>query len=134
MFWPSAVKQSFGGFCGSLFIVGSGLSTLETSANPYIATCGPPRLSEFRLELAQSVQAIGTVVAPLLAARVFFDSASLSSSGGSDSLSNVQWTYLGIAAFVFLLSVVFYFAPIPEIVRLAEIFRKARVARMLMSN
>lgn len=41
MFWPSAVYRSFPGFCGSLFIVGSGLSTLETSANPFIATCGP---------------------------------------------------------------------------------------------
>lgn len=61
MFWPSAVYRSFGGFCGSLFIVGSGLSTLETSANPFIATCGPPRLSEFRLELSQSFQAIGSV-------------------------------------------------------------------------
>jgi len=58
MFWPSAVYRSFGGFCGSLFIVGSGLSTLETSANPFIATCGPPRLSEFRLELSQSFQAV----------------------------------------------------------------------------
>lgn len=25
MFWPSAVYRSFGGFCGSLFIVGSGM-------------------------------------------------------------------------------------------------------------
>ena len=69
MFWPSAVKRSFGGFCGSMFIVGSGLSTLETSANPYIAVCGPPKYSEFRLELSQSVQAVGSVVAPVLAAR-----------------------------------------------------------------
>lgn len=64
MFWPSAVYKSFPGFCGSLFIVGSGLSTLETSANPFIATCGPPRLSEFRLELSQSFQAVGSVAAP----------------------------------------------------------------------
>lgn len=109
MFWPSAVYGSFGGFCGSLFIVGCGLSTLETSANPYIAVCGPPRLSEIRLELSQSVQAVGSVIAPLLAARVFF-----SNTDPSD-LSNVQWTYLGIACFVFLLAVVFFFAPIPEI-------------------
>ncbi|KAF3767628.1 MFS general substrate transporter [Cryphonectria parasitica EP155] len=109
MFWPSAVKRSFGGFCGSLFIVGSGLSTLETSANPFIATCGPPRLSEFRLELSQSFQAIGSVMAPLLASRVFF-----SNTDPSD-ISKVQWTYLGIAAFVFLLAVVFYFSPIPEV-------------------
>jgi FHS family L-fucose permease-like MFS transporter len=37
MFWPSAVKRSFGGFCGAMFLAGSGLSTLEVSANPYIA-------------------------------------------------------------------------------------------------
>ncbi|KAH8900031.1 glucose/galactose transporter [Thozetella sp. PMI_491] len=109
MFWPSAVYRSFGGFCGSLFIVGSGLSTLETSANPFIATCGPPRLSEFRLELSQSFQAIGSVMAPLLASRVFFSNTT------PEDLSKVQWTYLGIAAFVFLLAVVFYFAPIPEV-------------------
>jgi FHS family L-fucose permease-like MFS transporter len=109
MFWPSAVYRSFGGFCGSLFIVGSGLSTLETSANPFIATCGPPRLSEFRLELSQSVQAVGSVVAPLLASRVFFSHTNI------NDLSKVQWTYVGIAAFVFLLAVVFFFAPIPEV-------------------
>ncbi|KAG9792291.1 MFS general substrate transporter, partial [Aureobasidium melanogenum] len=109
MFWPSAVYKSFGGFCGSLFIVGSGLSTLETSANPFIATCGPPRLSEFRLELSQSFQAIGSVVAPLLASRVFFKNTQ------STDLSHVQWTYVGIAAFVFLLAVVFFFSPIPEV-------------------
>ncbi|KAK7699176.1 hypothetical protein SLS64_011805 [Diaporthe eres] len=109
MFWPSAVYRSFGGFCGSLFIVGSGLSTLETSANPYIATCGPPRLSEFRLELSQSFQAIGSVMAPLLASRVFF------SETNPNDISKVQWTYLGIAAFVFLLAVIFFFSPIPEV-------------------
>jgi len=109
MFWPSAVYKSFGGFCGSLFIVGSGLSTLETSANPFIATCGPPRLSEFRLELSQSFQAVGSVVAPLLASRVFFKETK------STDLSHVQWTYVGIAAFVFLLAVVFFFSPLPEV-------------------
>ena len=109
MFWPSAVYKSFPGFCGSLFIVGSGLSTLETSANPFIATCGPPRLSEFRLELSQSFQAVGSVVAPLLASRVFFKDTN------STDLSKVQWTYVGIAAFVFLLAVVFFFSPLPEV-------------------
>jgi fucose permease len=59
VFWPSGTYRSFGGFCGSMFIVGSGLSTLETAANPFIATCGPPRYSEMRLTLAQGFQAIG---------------------------------------------------------------------------
>jgi FHS family L-fucose permease-like MFS transporter len=111
MFWPAAVYRSFGGFCGAMFIVGSGLSTLETSANPYIAVCGPPKWAEFRLELSQSFQAVGSVVAPVLASFVIFKNV------GEDgkSLSSVQWVYLGIAIFVALLAVVFWFAPIPEI-------------------
>ncbi|EHK99045.1 putative L-fucose-proton symporter [Glarea lozoyensis 74030] len=109
MFWPSGVKRSFPGFCGSMFIVGSGLSTLETAANPFIATCGPPRYSEIRLTLAQSFQAVGTVVAPVLASQVIFKNVD------DTSLESVQWVYLGIAIFVFLLAIVFFFAPIPEV-------------------
>lgn len=109
MFWPSGVNRSFGGFCGSMFIVGSGLATLETAANPFIATCGPSRHSELRLTLAQSFQAIGTVVAPVLASHVIFKDVD------SNSLASVQWVYLGIGIFVFLLAVVFFFVRLPEV-------------------
>ncbi|KAF2658555.1 putative L-fucose-proton symporter [Lophiostoma macrostomum CBS 122681] len=112
LFWPSGMKRSFGGFCGSMFVVGSGLSCLETSANPFIATCGPPKYSELRLNLAQSFQAIGSVVAPVLASFVIFKNISGADEG---SLQSVQWVYLGIAIFVFALAVVFFFAPIPEV-------------------
>lgn len=112
LFWPSGVKRSFGGFCGAMFVVGSGLSTLETSANPFIATCGPPKYSELRLNLAQAFQAIGSVVAPVLASFVIFKDVH---GEDSNSLQSVQWVYLGIACFVFLLAIVFVFAPIPEV-------------------
>src|SRR5436190_22533918 len=35
--WPAGLHRSFGGFCGATFIIGSGLGTLETAANPYLA-------------------------------------------------------------------------------------------------
>jgi MFS transporter, FHS family, L-fucose permease len=98
LFWPSGLKRSFGGFCGSMFVVGSGLSTLETAANPYISVCGPPRYSEIRLNLSQSFQAIGTVVAPVLASYVIF--AGVDDSKGVESLLSVQYVYLGVACFV----------------------------------
>jgi MFS transporter, FHS family, L-fucose permease len=34
--WPAGLKRSFGGFCGATFIIGSGLGSLETAANPFI--------------------------------------------------------------------------------------------------
>jgi len=109
--WPSGVKHSFGGFCGSMFVVGSGLATLETAADPFLAICGPPRYSEIRLNLAQAVQAVGSFVAPLLASRVFFAKTIDTAEG----LKNVQWVYLGVACFVGLLVVLFFLAPMPEI-------------------
>ncbi|OJJ61743.1 hypothetical protein ASPSYDRAFT_145428 [Aspergillus sydowii CBS 593.65] len=111
LFWPSGVKKSFGGFCGSMFVVGAGLSTLETAADPFLAICGPPRYSEIRLNLAQAVQGVGTFVAPLLATRVFFANTVDTDQG----LKNVQWVYLGVAGFVGLLIILFLLAPFPEI-------------------
>ncbi|OJJ70216.1 hypothetical protein ASPBRDRAFT_45510 [Aspergillus brasiliensis CBS 101740] len=111
LFWPSGVKASFGGFCGSMFVVGAGLSTLETGADNFLAICGPPRYSEIRLNLAQGIQGVGTFVAPLLASRVFFANTVDTQQG----LKNVQWVYLGVACFVALLVPLFYIAPMPEV-------------------
>ncbi|KAF2399179.1 MFS general substrate transporter [Trichodelitschia bisporula] len=110
IFWPSAVLTSFPAFVVSNFIVGLGLSSLEIAANPFVALCGPPRYMEARLQLAQAVQAIGSVVSPLLAQKVLFRAAEPHTA----SLVDVQWTYLGIALIVVLLAVLYYYIPLPE--------------------
>jgi fucose permease len=109
IFWPSAVLTSFPAFLVSNFIVGLGLSTLEIAANPFVALCGPQQYMEIRLNLSQGVQAIGSVVSPLLAQKVLFKSATSASS-----LVDVQWTYLGIALCVVLLAVGYHYVPLPE--------------------
>ncbi|EJT75829.1 L-fucose permease Glucose/galactose transporter [Gaeumannomyces tritici R3-111a-1] len=111
LFWPSGLRQSYGGYCGSMFVVGAGLATLETAADPFLSICGPPRYSEVRLNLAQAIQGVGSFVAPLLASRVFFANTIDTNEG----LKNVQWVYLGVAGFVALLIVLFFLAPMPEI-------------------
>jgi MFS transporter, FHS family, L-fucose permease len=130
--WPCILHRSFGGFCAAIFIIGNGLGSLETAANPYITgrlkitllfnliycyflltslVCGPPRYAELRINLSQAFNGIGTVIAPVLGSYVFF----LKTSDDVQALKNVQWVYLAIAIFVFILAVVFYFSPIPEI-------------------
>ncbi|KAH0543659.1 hypothetical protein FGG08_002097 [Glutinoglossum americanum] len=109
IFWPSAVLTSFPAFLASNFIVGLGLSTLEIAANPFIALCGPQQYMEIRLNFAQGIQAIGSVISPILARRVLFKQIL-----DAPSLVDVQWTYLGIALFDILLAVAFYYLPLPE--------------------
>jgi len=98
---------SFPAFLISNLISGIGLSTLEIAANPFIALCGPPEYGEARLNLSQGIQAIGGIVSPVLAQKVLFRLQ-------ADSLIDVQWTYLGIALFTYLLAVAYYYVPLPE--------------------
>ena len=109
VFWPSAVLASFPAFLISNFIVGLGVSTLEVAGNPFIALCGPPEYAEVRLNLSQAVQAIGSVVSPILAEKALFRNVR-----DAPALINVQWTYLGIALFVVILALIYYYLPIPE--------------------
>jgi fucose permease len=108
VFWPSAVLTSYTAFVISNFIVAFGLSCLEIAANPYIALCGPLEYAEARLNFSQGVQAIGTIVSPLLAQKVLFKDTR------ATALVDVQWAYLAIALFVIALAVVFYYIPLPE--------------------
>jgi MFS transporter, FHS family, L-fucose permease len=67
----------------------------------FLSICGPPKYSEIRLNLAQAVQGVGSMAAPLLASYVFFKNI----SDTADGLQQVQWVYLGVACFVVLLAV-----------------------------
>ena len=43
--WPCLLHKSFGGFCAAIFVIGNGLGSLETAANPYLAgESSPPGL------------------------------------------------------------------------------------------
>ena len=109
VFWPAAVLASFPAFLISNFIVGLGVATLETAGNPFISLCGPPEYAETRLNISQGVQAIGSIVSPILAQKVLFKSVR-----DAPSLVDIQWTYLGIALFDVILALVFFYLPIPE--------------------
>jgi MFS transporter, FHS family, L-fucose permease len=65
----AAKLESFPGMVAAMFVVGMGVSTLERAANPYAAKVGPPGTAELRLVFAQGAAAIGTIVAPLVAAQ-----------------------------------------------------------------
>ncbi|KAF7542295.1 hypothetical protein G7Z17_g11701 [Cylindrodendrum hubeiense] len=106
---PCIKAKSFGGFCASIFIIGNGLGSLETAANPFITVCGPPRYAEIRINMSQAFNGVGTVIAPVLGSYVFF------AFDDDKALANVQWVYLAIAVFVLLLATLFFFSTIPEI-------------------
>ena len=107
-FWPSSVLLSFPGFFISNFIVALGSALLEVAANPFIALAGPEHLMEARLNFSQGLQAIGSVLSPLLATRVLFKDVERL------GLFSTQWTYLAVALWASLLGLCFYYVPLSE--------------------
>ena len=110
IFWPAAVLTSWPAFLVTNFIIGLGLSVLELAANPFIALCGPADFAEVRLNLSQGFQACGTVFATALAKKVLFNDVH-----DAASLIDVQWTYLAISLFAFVLAFVYYAVKLPEV-------------------
>jgi FHS family L-fucose permease-like MFS transporter len=62
LFYPAGEIQSYGFFLAALFVIAAGLSFLETSANPMVATLGAPEDSERRLNFAQSFNPLGSII------------------------------------------------------------------------
>ena len=56
-----------------LFIIGCGLTCLETAANPYVTVLGDPESAEQRINLSQSLNGLGWIVGPLIGGMLLFD-------------------------------------------------------------
>lgn len=105
MFIPSETMSSFNFFLASLFIVGVGLVFLETAANPYITELGDRSTAASRLNLAQSFNGLGCILAPALVAPLLF----------SDTGASVSLPYTIMGAIVLVVALVFCRVKLPEI-------------------
>lgn len=108
LFVPGSKIMSFNFFLFSLFIIGCGLTCLETAANPYITVLGEPETGASRLNLAQSFNGLGWILGPLVGGLVLF-----SGNGGSEG--NIALPYLGIGCVVVLVAFLFMRVRLPEI-------------------
>lgn len=111
LFYPAASFHSYGFFLGALFCLGLGITFLQIAANPYAALLGSEETASSRLNLAQGVNSLGTVIGPLLGGylifQYFFDPS-------SSSATSVQIPYIVIAGIFILLAMIVYFTPFPE--------------------
>jgi FHS family L-fucose permease-like MFS transporter len=112
LFYPAAQMESFSFFLLALFVLASGLTFLETAANPYITVLGEPATSEFRLNLAQSFNGVGSILGPAIGGWLFFGFKPID---GSSSLDTVKYVYIVIAAIVLLVALLFFKTPMPEV-------------------
>lgn len=66
LFLPASSSRLYGFFLFALFVMACGQSFLEVAANPYVTILGPPASAERRLNFAQSFNAVGAMLSPIV--------------------------------------------------------------------
>jgi len=75
LFYPAAGARSYTFFLLALFVIASGLSFLETSANPFVTVLGTADSAERRLNLAQSFNPLGSITGVFIGRMFIFSGA-----------------------------------------------------------
>src|ERR1700721_953796 len=87
-FWfiPATHIVSFWAFLLGVCIIASGLTFLETVANPYTTVLGDQHYAATRINLAQSCNGIGWIFGPIAGGMFFYSKNAAGVSTGSETL------------------------------------------------
>ncbi|TXD46374.1 sugar MFS transporter [Polaribacter sp. IC073] len=148
LFYPAASYREFGIFMLAYFILAAGITVLQVAANPFVAVLGSEGGASSRLNLSQAFNSLGTAVAPVIGAMFILSDviktkdeiAVLDGAAKEAYLSTeaaaVQTPFLGLAAFIGLIALVFLFAKLPNMISEASTgtYREAFKNKKLMQG
>ncbi|MDY7396033.1 sugar MFS transporter [Aureibaculum sp. 2210JD6-5] len=128
LFYPAASYRVFGIFMLAYFILAGGMTILQVAANPFVAALGSEDGASSRLNLSQAFNSVGTAIAPIIGA-LYILSDKIKTKEEIDALvgvakegylateaAAVQKPFIGIAIFIGLIAVVFFFAKLPKLI------------------
>lgn len=124
MMVPAARLPSYGVTLFALFVIASGITLLQVSANPYVTVVGSPETASARLNLVQAFNSLGTTLAPLFGAYLILGRSSSGTAEAGAVLTQaerladaqaVQLPYLIVAAVLVLLAIAIARFPLPAL-------------------
>ena len=89
-----SANTAFVAFLAGVCIIATGLTFLETIANPYTTVLGDQRYAATRINLAQSCNGIGWIFGPIVGSMFFYSKDAAGKSTGSQTL---YIPYVGVA-------------------------------------
>lgn len=128
LFIPAAHSQQFILFLAAQFVVGSGLTILQTASNPYIVKIGPQESAAARISIMGLLNKGAGVVAPVVFTALVLGDFSHVNAVSIAALPEAEQQaqiaalaqglvtpYLGMAVSLLLLAVLLKFSPLPEL-------------------
>lgn len=109
IFYPAAELEIYFVFLFALFVLASGITILQVSANPYVVILGEARTAASRLNLAQAINSLGHTLGPMFGAALIFGGAAVVTAEA------VQLPYLILAGVALATAGIFTFLKLPVI-------------------
>jgi len=125
LFVPAANLISFPLFLTAVFVVGAGVTALQTAANPYVSILGPESSAPFRLTLAQAFNSTGGTIAPIIAGQFILTDLGPNASKALIA-GTVRGPYLAIAGGLLVLAIAMAFVHLPAIGAQTREFRPGK--------
>jgi FHS family L-fucose permease-like MFS transporter len=140
LFLPASSSRIYGFFLLALFVMACGQSFLEVAANPYVTTLGPVESAEQRLNLAQSFNAVGAVLSPIVGRAFILTGGTYAPAVGvvtatqlavyrTAEAGTVKGPYLMIAAIFLVLAIIIQLVHLPEVLEVQAEAADAGVAK-----
>ena len=108
--------MAFAAFLAGLFVIALGLTCLETVANPYATVLGPAVSAASRINMAQTGNALGWILGPIIGGFFIFSSP----AGSNDSNAGLAFPYALLGGVVTVLAVLFSRIRLPDVDPQAE--------------
>jgi len=107
-------------FLLGLFVIATGMTCLETIANPYTTVLGPTESGAMRINIAQIINGAGWILGPYVGRYSVF-----ASSKGANANAGLSMPYLTIGMFVTVLLIIFAVSKVPDLHAVDESKRAA---------
>jgi len=127
LFIPAANTRIYGLFLAGLFMIGTGLSILQTASNPYVTILGPIESAAKRISIMGICNKVAGVIAPLIlgfflfkdfdkleASLPFMDEVA-KTAALNELAARVVVPYIIMTIFLFILGLLIRFSGLPEI-------------------
>lgn len=105
LFLPAAKTESYLFYLVAIYILAGGCSVLETTANPYILSMGSAETATRRLNIAQSLNPIGSIMGIMLSKQFILRDISLNS---------ISETYMGLGLVLLAIMIIMLMSRMPE--------------------
>ena len=128
-FIPGVYIGGFNIFLLALFVIGCGLTFLETAANPYVTELGSPQTATSRLNLSQSFNGLGSLFATSVVGLFFFRETATSDAESTSRITDVLVPYVILGVIVLFIAFLFSRVSLPEYLITIIIVTKALVVR-----